>query len=87
MSTKQTGMKLAVAPAHVSAAINRLAALRAQMKAMAKAAKAQSAVIIKHGSCKNKAWAAYVYHSCGGYRESITNPATRVRVVPIKSEG
>lgn len=86
MSTKNPGMKLSDAPAHVSAAINRLAAARAQMRALSKVVKSQSAAIIKHGSCKNKAWAAYVYHSCGGYRESFSSPATRVRVVPIKPE-
>ena len=80
---KLAPLKIPVAPAHISRAINELAAIKATAKMLAAKAKIVSEPIIKNGSCHNERWRAYVYHVCAATRWSHIKPRDAVKLTPM----
>lgn len=72
------------APAHISRAINNLAALRKQVRALNKLARKYAAPILEHGSCANDKYRAHVHRTLAGMRTSYSRGSLRVRITEVK---
>lgn len=74
------------APAHISQQINRLAEIRAEMKALMEKSKDVSKKIIAFGSCHNEDWRAYVRHCRGGTYSHYRKANDSVSLKPMKDK-